>query len=198
MYVITNGTEYITKNFQGKYVTIRNAAMAEEFTKTNANAILHNQVPKKLRNGMYLEKVDDGKKRELPETSTHSKESEFRVPDNIKQWIEKLQSLNGLAQEASVRERELNVKLSNIDKENVDLTHYLEFQNLNACQGYKVAKMLQDNLRKRREVKNELTFIQFILNKKITDSVSEEAIRMTENITKKQYEPRILKELFDI
>ena len=62
-YLITNGNEYIMKNRNGKYVAIRNPAMADEFKKQVAENILKNTLPKKLRSKMYLEKVDTGKKK---------------------------------------------------------------------------------------------------------------------------------------
>lgn len=197
-YIITNGTEYIMKDRKGKYVTIRNAAMADEFTKETAHKILHNQIAKRIRATMRIEKVDDGKTKELPETDTHSTVVEFEISDNIQVWIDKLSDLNGLAVDANTRKNELTSQLTIVDKKLSDVLHYCEFTTLNACQGFKLYKMIRDLRQERRMIKNELEVVNFILGKKITDSVSEEAQKLIHNIQTKRYEPRILTELFDV
>lgn len=197
-YLITNGNEYIMKNRNGKYVAIRNPAMADEFKKQVAENILKNTLPKKLRSKMYLEKVDTGKKKELQEVSTHCDEVEFEVPKNIEEWITKLRELNGLAYEVNERKKQLVSELKMVEERQQDILHYIEFCSLNACQGYKIYKQLKDVRRERRQIKNELEVVQFILDKKITDTVSQEATDLIANIQKRQYEPRVLKELFDV
>lgn len=42
---------------------------------------------------------------------------------------------------------ELIHELSVADQKITDIYHYIEFHPLNACQGYKMAKLLQDTLR---------------------------------------------------
>lgn len=134
----------------------------------------------------------------MPEVEIDARTVNFEISDDVQKWIDKLQGLNGLAQEASKRQKELVSSLSDVDKRICDLAHYVEFCTLNACQGYKVAKKWHDLRCERREIKNELEVVSFILNKKITDSVSEEAIKLVDNINKRQYEPRVFKELFDV
>lgn len=197
-YVITNGTDYVMKNHCGKFVTIRNAAMADEFSKAIAENVLNNQIPKKMRASLYLEKVDTGIKSDLKEIPAHSEEVEFDVPENVNRWIEKLKDLNGLANEAGQREKDLNLQLSDVDQRLSDLLHYCEFCSLNAAQGYKVYKKIKEYRQQRRQIKNELEVVRFILNKKITDSVSEDANELIHKINAKRYEPRVLKELFDV
>ena len=53
----------------------------------------------------------------------------------------------------------LNHELSVADQKITDIYHYIEFHPLNACQGYKMAKLLQDTLKERREIKNELDIL---------------------------------------
>lgn len=49
----------------------------------------------------------------------------------------------------------LNHELSVADQ---NVYHYIELHPLNACQGYKMAKLLQDTL-KEREIKNEIDIL---------------------------------------
>ena len=197
-YIITNGTEYIMRNRNGKYVTIRSGAMADEYSKQQAEKILNNTLSKKLRSQMYIEKVDDGKEKELKEIPVHSTEVEYQVSEQMQFWIDKLNCLNGLAKEADEREKVLNVCLSTIDKKLSDILHYCEFCTLNAAQGYKVYKKIKEYRQERRKIKNELEIVRFILDKKITDTVSEEAKNLINSINSRSYEPRVLKELFDV
>ncbi len=197
-YVITNGTEYITKNYAGKFVTIRNPALADEFKKQTAEKILKNSLSKRLRKGMYLEKVECESNNDLQEIDTHCNDVEFEVPQNIQDWIDKLQELNGLVNEAETRRKDLVSKLKDVEGRQQDILHYIEFCSLNACQGYKAYKQLKDIRQERRKIKNELEVIEFILDKKMTDTVSQEATNLINNIKNRQYEPRVLQQLFDV
>ena len=91
----------------------------------------------------------------------------------------------------------LNSEISRVDKEITDIQHYIEFCNLSASGGYKIAAMLKERLSKRREIKNTLERLNrisvmntgFIANGKGRDAL--------EKLTDKHYTPRILKELFE-
>lgn len=82
-YIITNGREYITKNPNGKYVTIRNEALADEFKKEIAENILKNHVPKAIRKRMHIKKVDTGANEVLDPIPIHSKENKVTLPETI-------------------------------------------------------------------------------------------------------------------
>lgn len=197
-YIITNGTEYIYKNNAGKYVSIRNRAFADEFDKKVAENILNNSLSKRVKIGMYIKKVDDGKKSDLPAIPTECKKDEFKLPDNIQEWLDKINTLNGLAEEATKRLIQLTEEQSEVEKKIVDLSHYAEFSSMNACIGYKVSKKWHDLLSERRTIKNEITVVKFILNKKLSESINEEVAKLINSINNQEYHPRALKEIFDI
>ena len=50
-----------------------------------------------------------------------------------------------------------------------DVLHYIEFNNFNAVQGYKLAKMLKDITERRREVKKAEEQLNIILNNTISN-----------------------------
>lgn len=58
--------------------------------------------------------------------------------------------------------------------------------------------MLKDLRQKRRKVKNELQIVDYILDKKLVDSASEGINQLVDKINNRKYEPRVMKELFDI
>lgn len=82
------------------------------------------------------------------------------------------------------------------DKEVCDLLHYIEFKDLSAVQGFKIYKRLQRALKKRREVKNKLAFVQALSDSKmetvLSGKVESRHIRETAI-----YIPRVLTDLFD-
>lgn len=89
----------------------------------------------------------------------------------------------------------LTKKLSTLDKKLVDLTHYIEFTNLNACEGYKAYKLMHEITKQRREIKNELATINSLTAHIPVDNVSS-FTKYVNNQKNKSYTPRILTELF--
>jgi hypothetical protein len=53
---------------------------------------------------------------------------------------------------------EMASKLSAIDSKVVDLTHVVEYVDLNAAQMMKTYKLLKDSLQQRREIKEQMAF----------------------------------------
>lgn len=86
--------------------------------------------------------------------------------------------------------------LSIADQKITDINHYIEFNKLNACQGYKMSKLLQDTLKECREIKNELEILGQV-NGFSMKSISNGKIKTACNIKQKKYKPRVLKELFN-
>ena len=63
---------------------------------------------------------------------------------------------------------EVKEEKSKLDMEITDVLHYIEFNNFNAVQGYKLAKMLKNIMERRREVKKTETQLDIILNNTIS------------------------------
>ena len=91
----------------------------------------------------------------------------------------------------------LNDELSNIDLEISDILHYIEFHKFSACEGYKLAKMLQVARDKRRDIKNKLDIIRIFETYKCTAISSGTLVERMDGIDTRKYKPRILNELFE-
>lgn len=201
-YVITDGSRFIYKNHRGQYVPTSCEAMADKYSYRQANGIRKNSLNRALKSAFYLEKYEPftEEKQGVP-----VRENQFSLPEddqsvrdgNIHYWIEKMSQLNGLRDEAMERQQQLKTQLKRINMEICDIEHYVEFYNLNACQGYKAYKMLKDRRIERRVVKDELFVLETILNKKISDSITEELDSVQNSIENRKYTPRYLSELFD-
>ena len=198
-YVITDGSRWITKNRNGKYVPTTCEALADTFGNKEANSVYNNNLSKALKSCFRVMKVD--KPPELVKQITQEKVNEnTETPsnsENIQYWIDKISDLNGLASEALHRKDDLLSQLSKIDQELSDIDHYIEFVNLNAAQGYKAYKMIKDRRIIRRSIKNELEVLNIILGKKISETATDEIQKAISGMDKRTYEPRVLNELFD-
>ena len=99
--------------------------------------------------------------------------------------------LEKLTQEVKLRKLELNSALSKIDKEISDIRHYIEFYPLNACQGYKMAKMLKDCLVERRAVKDEAETLDRISRMNVGYIGNGKGKAALAKVKDKRYRPRV-------
>ena len=198
-YVITDGSRWIMRDRNNKYIPTSNEALADVFGNKEANSVYQNNLPKVLKSVFHIQKIDTPPK--LVKQITHAEVQEnietVSIAENIQYWVDKISGLNGLASEALHRKEELTNQLSQVDKELSDINHYIEFVNLNAAQGYKAYKMIKDRRIKRRSIKNELNVLSIILGKKISDSVTDEIQKAVSGMDRRTYEPRVMNELFD-
>lgn len=202
MYMITDGERFIYRNRKGKYVPATGEAMADIYSKRVADNIIKNQLPKalravfKLRRCENIEKEGNIKPPDIEEI--HNNTEKVSENENVKRWLDKLSTLNGFAEDANKRRIELLSDLSNVDKELTDISHYIEFSNLNASQGYKVYKMEKERRVRRRSIKNEILMLNIILEKKIGENATDEVRKQLEALDNRTYTPRVLSELFDL
>lgn len=97
------------------------------------------------------------------------------------------------------RHLELSDELSKFDRQITDIEHYIEFNagKLNACEGYKAYKLLQDVLVKRRKVKDELQILQVVKDKMALPDDIENIHERVKEFENRKYEPREFKHLFE-
>lgn len=202
-YVITDGSRFIYKNHKNKYVPIANEVMADKFSKKQADGVYNNSLPKALKSVFYVQKIDEDvlKKRQIKQVNKSDLENnteKVMLSEDIQLWLDKLSNLNGLVKEASVRKEVLTKQLKDLEDEKIDIEHYIEFSSLNAAQGYKASKELQQCRIKRRHVKNEIFVLEMILKHNMSDSVIDEIIEKVQSMDKRTYKPRVRTDLFDL
>lgn len=187
-YVITNGTVFI----DGHGNTVKQNEARVFDNKTKAQNFLKSSVSKCLKNLGFKVVETEMEESTNENIKTNSQYIEVNVDDlknSINDLSSKLSTLNG-------NKDWLLEMQSNVDKEISDIMHYIEFNNFSACDGYKLCKALKELRLKRRKIKNELELIN-ILN---TQSLKQLALGKTNlaisGLDNKQYEPRILQELF--
>lgn len=199
-YVITDGSRWIMINRNGKYVPTSCEALADTFSNKAANNLYNNSLPKALKSVFYIQKIDTppDNVKQITQSEVENNTEKVMVAENIQKWINKITDLNGLATDALHRKEELCEELSFVDRELSDINHYIEFCNLNAAQGWKAYKMIKERRIKRRSIKNEIQILNIILDKKISDTVTNEILESMSKMDKRTYEPRVMNELFDL
>ena len=199
-YIITDGTRFIYRNRSGKYVPTLGEAMADKFTKKQVEAIYNHSLPKALKSVFYVEKYDDQPEgvKQVSQCDLVNNTEKVMVAENIRIWLDKISDMNGLVKDATKRKEVLEKVLQELEDEMLDIEHYIEFQNLNAAQGYKASKELKTCRMKRRSVKNELTVINIILEQKMREVVSSEILHRIQGLDTRTYKPRIRTDLFDL
>lgn len=58
--------------------------------------------------------------------------------------------------------------------------------------------MIKERRVKRRNIKNELSVVEIIISKKLSESATTEIVKVIERMDNRAYEPRVLKELFNL
>lgn len=200
VYVLTDGKgSYIRKDeTTGKYVPIRSFKHANQWDNIlKAKSVLDNSIAKAIRKDYVVQLVDT---EHIVEKEDLSKQSElvFREieDDNISDWLSKINTIKDVLSGSDMRVSELTEKLSEVDREIVDVQHYIEFGKFNAYQGWMCFKMLQNMLQQRRKYKNEISVLNMIKQCKF-DMNSLTALSQTiSDATNKKYTPRAFPELF--
>ena len=200
VYVLTDGQgNYIRKdNLTGKYVPIRSFKQAQQWdNQLKANSVLNNSLTKSIRNNYAVQLIDT---ENIIEKDNMNKQNDLcfcTIEDcKIDGWIDKVNIIINALSGLDARKDELTDKLSNTDKEIVDIQHYIEFGNFNCYQGWMCFKMLQNVLRQRRKYKNEISVINMIKQCKFDKSSLESLLTKIVDVQNQCYRPRVFYELF--
>lgn len=210
-YVITDGHgSYIRKDeFSGKYVPVRNASFAERFEqRCKAANVLKNAIGKNIRSRYKVVGAEEEMIPTMPTVreinSLNNKNqvvktiaSEEPAECQTEKWVSGAETLTEFIVDAEKRKEELVDLLSETDKEITDINHYIEFGKFNAYQGWLAFSMLQNRLRKRRKIKDELCVINQLGECKITSDMMIDIKNAIAKLGNRKYAPRVLTQLFD-
>ena len=187
-YVITDGTRWIMKDRNGKYVPTSCESFADIFSKKQAENIQKCSLTKALRGVFSVEKMSEEVPAQVkPVTDKDIEETgKVMVSEDIKYWLDKATDMSNIANEAINRKRKLCQELSLVDKELCDIIHYIEFCNLNAAQGYKAYKMVKERRILRRKIKDEISILDSILGQKVSQTAKNAIQKTAENMDKRK------------
>lgn len=205
-YIISDGRgKYIRRDFAGKYSPVRSEALADVWDeKVKAQNVLRNQINRNIRNRYKVVEIDiqpipkevavtkgvDLKKDIVPKSEIKEWETQ------IDKWGNEISLLSGFITDMENRREILTKALSDVDKEIIDIEHYIELGTFNAYQGWLAFSMLRHRLKKRRKVKDELQVISQINNCKINSTTVSNIKNTIHKMDERLYRPRILTGLF--
>lgn len=113
------------------------------------------------------------------------------------QFVSDMKMMAGYFRDAASRKKQIEEKLDHIEKEIVDIRHYIEFRSLNACDGYNAYKMLRQRLIARRECKNELRIMEVLTAGVFTAKDIANIENIVDSFDTVVYKPRVLTSLFE-
>lgn len=191
-YVIAdaNKTIWVCQDKTGSYSLTTDQSKALVFsTKPAADTIFKSNLSKLIKSkGVMVSAID-------PHLDTPQKKVEIETsPESSKYIISVLAEAVG---KLNCRHTALVEQLSKYDRQKSDVEHYIEFNSgkLNACDGYKAYKLLQDVLVERRKVKDELQIIQMVRDKMACPE--DIANIKAHELEARTYEPREFVHLFE-
>lgn len=186
MYVITNGKNYIGCNALRQAIATRDINQSLHFSsKEKAENYLQN-MPKHFRNiGYGLGEVKE----------------EFDVPENDIVQLDEIigaiptieTTLHKLIEQCGV----IEAMVHKMDAATIDILHYVEFNQLNVVDGYKIYKKLHEIRIQRRKYKDLLRMINVIKGGSAIDIADGALSKELSVLEDRTYSPRILAELFD-
>lgn len=209
-YIIANNKhQYLSKNEQGQFILVYQKNRAMKMTKSKAQNILP-CLPKRWKNyHLKIVSVPESVKQDHSDSTKCEslKSDDLKVKelikyediDSISEEVKTmLSSINDTSLKVQKKLDTLSIDLSNADKARNDLEHKIEFaEKANACEGWYYFSMLREVLQKRRKIKNDIAYLQKILDTTIKgcgDGSLENFIYSMEN---RKYTARILGENFN-
>lgn len=189
--------DYCIKNFKNIYIKlnengtpvscIEKAKGVFEYSK--AKNICDN-LPKSLKKMNF-------KVQAIPETITKKqnvviKKDGYVLSNQIALWLNDLSTCNEIIETARKRQKELNIALSNTDKELSNELHKIELEkSKNACAGYMEYKQIKQILEKRRIIKDELLLVTYILKMDFRNFNMDRIQKVVDGLGKRKYSMRI-------
>ncbi len=194
-FIIENKKGGYISSLNNKFTVTTNPAKAQIFsTQTKASNVI-NSLPRTIRNTkFFVSHIDnDGNISDIKPEKT------FVVTNTFSGTSEKITKMKSIISELCdcgadicVKELSLRERLSDIEKELVDIDHRIEFYPLSAYDGYKMSKMRKDRLEERRVIKDSLREISII-----KDIKGDEAFKRLKDMEIKKYTPRALVDIFE-
>lgn len=124
---------------------------------------------------------------------------------NVYDFNEMLKQVNTFMTDLPRRIEQVKMQIDYVQGEQQDIEHYMEFVDLNASEGFKAYKQLQDVRKRRRKLKDELEYLTTIEKRmknalRHQDGINQvvEGIVNTANQHEtRTYRPRVRKDLFE-
>lgn len=202
-YIITDGRCYIKIGNDNQQLTTSDKTQACVFDTYNKASNLITSLKKSLKifDWRVEEKITEDVKSKN-QISINQVEHNTYIPtvfdDMNYDWINQANEFEEFSKQLKQYYINLKIKQKEVDQEICDIEHFIEFVVLNAAQGYKAYAMLKERRIRRRKIKDELLKINIYLDCSTQDISDGRLAKRLNGIEHRKYEPRILKELFEV
>ena len=190
-YIICNDDNYLKQYKKCRYSIVHEMSEATKWSNLTKASNVQKRNPNKLCVKYQLEVKYVSQKNSAYNPVAQQVELGYDILDKVKE-------ISAFSKEIEERRLYLIEMIHNIDLKIVDIEHAAEFYILNAAQGYKIYKMLHDARIKRRNYKDELKKIDLSLGTSIRSKNMENLQKSIVGLDNRKYEPRVIKELFEI
>lgn len=193
MFILENRLGGYITNIDNRYTVTGNIKKATVFkTKIKANNV-KNSLPKFIRRDpYYIKELSSEDEDALISDEDYVVTGHTdRNDESVNRIKEMLQEITSREYDVLSNEEKYRARLSEIDKELVDIDHWIELYPVSAYDGYRMTKMRKDRLLERREIKDSLAEISIIKSIK-----GGETLKNLNGIEEKKYKPRVLTDLF--
>ena len=171
--------------------------------------------PKKKREGwcvVCLDECDDDIT--VVERSTNKQRVSIEIKDGVQRyraetkpsfilshnidWDKVCKEFEKAYKEIATYKDEVRKRLDEVEMELCDCEHACEFFKYNAAKGYELYSMIRDRRIKRRYLKDEYRKAMTVLNMPFYEVMDGGLARVFKEVDEQSYEPRILKNLFQM
>ncbi|MGN0513450.1 MAG: hypothetical protein ACI4GD_04155 [Lachnospiraceae bacterium] len=202
-YIMDYSSHYYRTNREDQLVVASCPDEATVFTFAQANA----RISGGKKSGFYCmipvdenECVNEDEIEVVKETSEKSEKSEYAYDLSEIDWEEYLTHFSYIGSQINNYRDELAEKHSEIDQKISDILHYIELCETNDDEAVDLVEQLRTCREKRREIKDELSRIEYFQNNLGTSAnvaKAQQALKLIKGLEKRQYKPRVYTELFD-
>ena len=198
--------DYVIKNHKNLYIRLNKNGMPVTCAEHERTLIEHSKaknildsLPKTLRKLKFkVEAITDIKQKETLNGNTQKRVIEggnYIVSDQIKDWIEKFGICDDILKEAQKRKEELNKRLSEIDKQFVNIVHEIEFEGkVDLYGGWQERNRIKENREKRRHIKNEMFVLSSVLKMDFRNLDRNAIDKVVRGLAKRKFTYRVVEE----
>lgn len=195
MYILTNGVTYIRLNSNNTMEGTGDKNKALQFkSKEKAENALNN-LPKTLARLNYYIVPNPEETTPVTHQSFSFIESNY-FNYSLDDIIEIVQIFTEMIATLKKSLSYAEMKKQLAEKEICDIEHAIEFYNYNACDGFKIYKLLQSKRLERREAK-DIILLNEIIGDYLTDKNIEDMVLRLKGLQERMYRPRVNQKIFE-
>lgn len=190
LYTITNGITYLKRERNGSYCLVKEPNASKWKTYEQAVNALNKGISEWQRDVFFI--VENGLIGDIDIQGIINADT-----SNFESWCSDVHTFKKFVKSINAIKSEALQEMRNVEAEICDILHYIEFNKLNAAQGWEAYEILKNSRIQRRKIKNLLYIIGEIQKSDSKDSACDAVRKALKTLKKREYKPRKLDFLFE-